>query len=451
MELKDLLTQLQPIIFMLIASKVDHGTHLVLLTLLPLFLPMLHTLYTKYTTSCTATVTVKSRSQKGIVTNCDALDSVSARLISSTKKISALLIPKSTLEYIEQESERQKYVDTYRPKSFPIPNGTFPFVYRGFPCMATIEIAHEDKVETTTIKLSSTRCTTQVLHEFVQEAIDEKWERDNLRKDKEYVQRVYTFSNADDAWCMNKLTVQKTFQNVYLRVQLQREIESDVDAFMQKEQLYKQQGIPHKRGFLFYGPPGTGKTSCIYALAHKLKCGIRVLSLKTTESIKERLMGIKESCIILLEEVDIQLKCATISSNMMGKNKSNKSEKKCNDDRLLSDLMDVLDGYGCDLQKCIIIMTTNHKEDIPDALIRPGRIDKHFYFAPCDAKEAARVARQFTGFDDLPEPKKADLLITSAELINRVLLPNVDDHETLSQEMLQLCPHSDQCKIHDCQ
>jgi len=304
--------------------------------------------------------------------------------------------------------------------------------------MASIQVSMEEKTETTTITLSSNRCSTQVLHEFVQEAVNEKWEKENLRKDSAYVQRVYTFTPSNKTWFVHPLTVQKTFENVYLPKPLQHDIESDIDTFIQKEELFKQQGIPHKRGFLFYGPPGTGKTSCIYALAHKLKCSVYMLSLKELSvSIKDALARIHEPCIILLEEIDFQIKMDITECPDKPK-VDNATKQKDNNNQVISELMGILDGYGCDLRKCIIIMTTNHKEDIPKALIRPGRIDRHFYFGPCDGQEAARVSRKFTGFDDLPEPQNPDVSISSAELINRVLLPSIDNKEALVREMLEL-------------
>lgn len=440
MELKEIWNMLQPVIMMLIVSKVDHSAYLLLVTLLPIVLQVSQAMYTKYGKTPIATVIVKSRyslaSNHANTTNTDAMEGVSYKLIACANSVPGLLIPKSILKYIHNAEERSKFRDAYRPHAFPVPHGDFAFSFRGIPCQASIQVSIEDKTETTTVTLSSAKCSTKVLQEFVQEGIDEKWERENLRRDNVYIQRVYTLG-VGCLWFMNQLTVEKTFKNVYISKSLQHDIESDLDTFIQREDLFKQQGIPHKRGFLFYGPPGTGKTSCIYAIAHKLKCSVFMMSLKElTVSIKDAIGKIHEPCIILFEEIDFQISADLTTVPDEDKSKNGNKPKKNNE--LISELMGILDGYSCDMRKCIIIMTTNHKEDIPNALIRPGRIDRHFYFGPCDAKEATRVARLFTGIDDLPEPQNSDVSISSAELINRVLLPNTDNKEALVQEMLAL-------------
>lgn len=435
MELKEIIQLLQPILVMMIASKMEHSAYMLLVTMLPLMWPLAQAAHSAYIKSRTVTVTVKSRTGRELRVGELAVDAVSQKLVRSQAcHIKALLIPKCN-QVCMAKSERAKYRDSYRPQPFPIPQGNFTFFFRGIPCTATITVNTENKEETTLIVLSSLHCSLEVLQQFVQEAIDEKWEAENRREPGKITSMLFSYSQDQKCWSAQFMTIQKTFQNVHLPPHLQRDIETDLDLFVQRKSLYKQQGIPHKRGFLFYGPPGTGKTSCVHAIAHKLKCNIRVLSLKEITSVKAVLTGICTRCVILIEEIDLQIKCSPGLEEKNGQKKERAADQSKIDDTIVSELMDVLDGYNCNLGKSIVIMTTNHKEDIPDALIRPGRIDRHFYFGLCDATEATRVAREFTGFHDLPGPENKELMISSAELINRVLLPHVDDHDTLIREM----------------
>jgi len=443
MEFKDILQSLQPIIMMMIMSKVDYGTSMILMAIIPMLWPILKFLYGKYYTvkvETMAKVVIKTvshgRKQLGDkFEGEDAVDAVAQKLVKIQKdSISELIIPKSHLVFIQDEIEREKYNQNYRPVISAIPQGNFEFIYNDIPCLATIQISKEEKAETTSITLSSINCSVSVLYEFVQKAVDEKWEREHIRLDEKFVDGIYTWSM--NGWGFRELTVHKTFDNVHLPLKLQNDIENDIDIFIQKKQLYEQQGIPHKRGFLFYGPPGTGKSSCVYALAHKLKYHVRVLSLKKISNLTYRISSIRDPCIILLEEIDFQISSG-IKSVVIDKN--NDTEKNCNSDtNLVSELMHILDGYDCDLNDKIVIMTTNHKNDIPEALIRPGRIDRHFHFGLSDSQEATRVARKFTGINDLPYPDNDKIRISSAELINRVLLPNIDDPVILAREMRNL-------------
>lgn len=458
MDIKEIINSLQPILIMFIASKVDHGIAVFILPLLPLLVSLAQTYYTKYVFARTASVVVKNKTNHNGTngSNNDTFDAVTLKL-AKISQVSRWLFCKSIPVFIHDTKERSKYQNSYQPFPLSMPQGEFPFKYKGILCLATYHINSEPKVETNSVTLS---CrfpgTSKILREFVEDAVKEKWEMENIRTDRDaFIQRVYTFNCSKGSWGMHALSVQKTFRNVLLPPALQHDIEHDIDAFMQKELFYKEQGLAFKRGYLFHGPPGTGKTSCVYALAHKLDCSVYALSLKDVTNLKASLGLIKEPCIILIEEIDLQIKTSALAAKLcsakailsVGASGPNDNVKKralkqtsmgINDEDLISDLMTVLDGYSCSLDKCVIVMTTNHIDNIPKALIRPGRIDRHFYFGPCDNKEATRVARIFTGITDLPHPQDNEVSLSTAELINRVLVPNIDNGERLRTAMLGL-------------
>ena len=87
----------------------------------------------------------------------------------------------------------------------------------------------------------------------------------------------------------------------------------------------------------------------------------------------------------------------------------------------------VLDGYDS-LHGCIIILTTNHKEYLDNALIRPGRIDMHYLFDKLDSDDIKNTVEKFTGFDiDV----KKNITMTSSKLINQILLPNKNNKQNI--------------------
>lgn len=85
--------------------------------------------------------------------------------------------------------------------------------------------------------------------------------------------------------------------------------------------------------------------------------------------------------------------------------------------------MEVLDGYN-NLHGCIVILTTNHKDALDDALIRPGRIDVQYFFGPLTSVDIKSTIKSFTGYD-VTVPSV--LVMTSSTLINQILLPNRND------------------------
>lgn len=194
---------------------------------------------------------------------------------------------------------------------------------------------------------------------------------------------------------------------------------------------YAQRGLPYRRGCLFYGPPGTGKTSLSLALAGELKLPLFILSLSTgslnDEGLTMLFVGLPRRCIVLLEDID----CAGVRDNKNGDTNEDDSEDSstgseyddCSDvsptrtshqaatssrsskrsggggegsrsgkplgnadipggkeSRMprssvsFSGLLNAIDGVASQEGR-ILIMTTNHRERLDPALIRPGRVD----------------------------------------------------------------------------
>jgi len=60
----------------------------------------------------------------------------------------------------------------------------------------------------------------------------------------------------------------------------------------------------------------------------------------------------------------------------------------------LANITAALDGIGSP-ENCIIIMTTNHHEDLPEALTRAGRCNETFDFGLADAYQIRKLFRRF--------------------------------------------------------
>jgi mitochondrial chaperone BCS1 len=181
----------------------------------------------------------------------------------------------------------------------------------------------------------------------------------------------------------------------------------DIEAFRSSRNWYTEMGIPYRKGYLFYGPPGTGKTSLVTGLASHFKSNIYMLKLSdmSDTSLRESVTGVDPNSFFVIEDVD----CIKASHKRI---KSTDDAKK--QGVTLSGLLNVIDGVFSP-PGAVFVMTTNHKEKLDPALIRPGRIDVqlHITYATSDQKKA--LYHRFSETRECPQ-KYLDKKMTMAEL-----------------------------------
>ena len=133
--------------------------------------------------------------------------------------------------------------------------------------------------------------------------------------------------------------------------------------------MYRDLGIPYRRGYLLTGPPGTGKSSLILAVASHFELPVYSLPLRGAEIDGEQLTTLLANCrkpsLITLEDVDC-LKVAT------------SRESKPDDALTIADLLNAIDGIGASEHR-ILFMTANRPETLDFALTRAGRVDRKFF------------------------------------------------------------------------
>ena len=143
------------------------------------------------------------------------------------------------------------------------------------------------------------------------------------------------------------------------------------------------------KGVLLYGPPGTGKTLLAKAVANEAESNF--ISIKGPELLNkfvgESEKGVREvfekarsnaPTVVFFDEID-----AIAGERGRTMNDSGVGE------RVVSQLLTELDGLE-ELEDVVVVATTNRPDLIDNALLRPGRLDRHVH-VPIPDEEARRA------------------------------------------------------------
>ena len=143
------------------------------------------------------------------------------------------------------------------------------------------------------------------------------------------------------------------------------------------------------RGIMLYGPSGCGKTSLVQCISNQL--GIAFLQIDIA-SVFSAYLGESEAylreafaaarsnspCVFFFDEIDA-ISCKREASD------------SGNNNRILSTLLNEMDGVDTSAAAIIVIGATNRPEMIDSALLRPGRFEKCLYVSLPDAAARADI------------------------------------------------------------
>ncbi|ONH96915.1 hypothetical protein PRUPE_7G159400, partial [Prunus persica] len=198
-------------------------------------------------------------------------------------------------------------------------------------------------------------------------------------KQEEKVLKIYTrhilswedvVEDGNTEWGSLNLEHPATFETMALEPDLKRTIVEDLERFVSRREFYKKVGKAWKRGYLLYGPAGPGKSSLIAAMANFLKFDVFDLELASIRSDSH------------LKRVLLTLTAVTLSG-----------------------LLNFIDGLwsSCGDER-IIVFTTNRKEKLDPALLRPGRMDLHIHLSYCTTSGFRILASNYLGIRDDNRP-----------------------------------------------
>ena len=140
-------------------------------------------------------------------------------------------------------------------------------------------------------------------------------------------------------------------------------------------------GVPFKRGILLSGPYGTGKTLLAQACARLAQENrITFIYSKRASDLPAayRFAQQYQPACIFIEDVD---------SVVQGEERTEE----------INEVLNIVDGVDTKDAEVMLILTTNHSEDINRAMLRKGRIDAILPISKPDAEAAARLIKQYGG------------------------------------------------------
>lgn len=185
-------------------------------------------------------------------------------------------------------------------------------------------------------------------------------------------------------------------------------------------------------GALISGLPGTGKTLFAEALART--CALPIVAVSAAQwqaagYLNDLLKAMRDSfreaqskgtALLFIDELDA-----------IGSRAVNDSQNADYKRQVINGLLELLDGFER-RTGIVVVGATNHPEYIDTAILRPGRLDRHFVIPLPDPKSRQQIFEFHAGFA-VPEDYKAQLARSTAGMSGAALKQLVRDGRRIAR------------------
>lgn len=181
-----------------------------------------------------------------------------------------------------------------------------------------------------------------------------------------------------------------TFENIAGNEEVKDSVKELVD-FIKNPEKYSKYNVRMPRGVILYGPPGTGKTLMAKALANE--AGVPFYAVNGSDFVQiyvgvgaGRIRDLfkkareKGKAVIFIDEIDA-----------IGKKRNSRGDGGSDErDQTLNALLAEMSGFK-ENQGIVVMAATNRLDVLDEALLRPGRFDRHIEVGLPDIKARYQI------------------------------------------------------------